>query len=272
MKNKEKRNIPEDYMDDMYVNIEDLHNQAKLSVGEDEEPTTKKGSTSKNIKARIILAAPILLIILFLILAAVTSLLLKYYLAMSEEMSHLKNQEIVLLKNGLSDLKNTTNDQKRMALKNVNTFKKDLDDVKQQFLQSIKAINKTLESICPRCPDSWYTSGCSCYYFSEEELSWDEARDKCTNMNSNLVMIKNKTESDNLNKLFKIKKGYWIGLRRKPEEVQSWKWLDGTRASFTNWGNNQPDNYKNQEHCGETMSGPWNDRSCRDKLLYICKT
>ncbi|XP_056426769.1 C-type lectin lectoxin-Phi2-like isoform X3 [Hyla sarda] len=231
----------------------------------------KEVSTSNTTTARTVLAALVLFIVLFLILAAITGSLLKYYLAMSEEMSRLKNHEIAILKNDLSDLKNTTGDQQRMAIENFKTFKKDLDNVKQHFLQEIKVVNKTLEDICTRCPVGWYISGSSCYYISGEELSWDGARDRCFQMSSILVMIKDQTELDTLNKLFTTSRSYWIGLRRDTEDINIWKWLDGTQVPFTNWIKNEPNNHGKNEHCGETMSGPWNDRNCNDKLSYICK-
>ncbi|XP_069825317.1 C-type lectin lectoxin-Phi1-like isoform X2 [Dendropsophus ebraccatus] len=138
---------------------------------------------------------------------------------------------------GMSHLKNHTNDQW-------------IDQV-------------DLESNCMPCPAGWKMSRCSCYYVSEEEITWEEARDECYKNNSVLVMIKDKAEWN--------RRRYWIGLLRDPEATNVWKWLDGTQATFTNWGVNQPDNYLNRENCGETKSGPWNDRHCPEKLFYICK-
>ncbi|XP_069825774.1 CD209 antigen-like protein C isoform X2 [Dendropsophus ebraccatus] len=141
------------------------------------------------------------------------------------------------------------------------------------YLQMNEEISqlKNGEITCTPCPDGWNTTGCSCYYVSEYKTTWDEARDKCFNMNSTLVIVKNKTELDTLSKLYKMDGRYWIGLRRDPENIQTWKWLDGTRVSFNNWKENQPSNYLNREHCAETQSGPWNDEYCLNELYYICK-
>ncbi|XP_069825560.1 CD209 antigen-like protein C [Dendropsophus ebraccatus] len=124
---------------------------------------------------------------------------------------------------------------------------------------------------CTPCPAGWNMTGCSCYYVSEYKLSWDEARDDCYKMKSVLVMIKDKTEADILSNLYKMERSYWIGLRRDTEKNQTWNWLDGTQISFTNWDGDQPDNHENNEHCGETRSGPWNDVHCTAKIYYICK-
>ncbi|XP_069801385.1 CD209 antigen-like protein C isoform X2 [Dendropsophus ebraccatus] len=241
--------------EDVYVNFEELNKERKLikSVGKDKTGKSKDFSTANIKKKQVILAALILLIILFLISIAITSLLLQYYLSMSEEMSHMKNH---------------TGDQLRMTLEDMQTH---LDNVKQRFLQDVKSINKTLESICPVWLGGWSWIGSSCYYVSEEKTTWDEARDKCYQMNSILVMVKDKAESETLNKLYKGQRRYWIGLRRDPENIQTWRWLDGTKVTYSNWINNQPDNYQNNEHCAETKSGPWNDIHCTEKLDYICK-
>ncbi|XP_069823324.1 CD209 antigen-like protein E [Dendropsophus ebraccatus] len=90
-------------------------------------------------------------------------------------------------------------------------------------------------------------------------------------MNSTLVMIKDKTELDTLKNLYKNNRRYWIGLRRDPEDVETWKWLDGTQVNFTNWDKKEPNNVGNLEFCGETRSGPWNDLRCNEQLLFICK-
>ncbi|XP_056426756.1 CD209 antigen-like protein A isoform X2 [Hyla sarda] len=184
-------------------------------------------------RMREVTAALVLLLILFLILAAITGVLLKNYLEMGKETSHLRNPDLATSEE-MSRLKN--------------------------------------EIICTPCPDDWSMSGCSCYFVSEELTSWNEARDKCYAMKSVLVMIKDKAESDTLDKLYQMNKRYWIGLTRDPENATIWKWLDGTQITFNNWGGNNPDNYLNRENCGETRPGSWNDRTCTDKTnFYICK-
>ncbi|KAG8574388.1 hypothetical protein GDO81_009160 [Engystomops pustulosus] len=134
-----------------------------------------------------------------------------------------------------------------------------------------KGVEGRGKRICTPCPVGWKMVGSSCYFVSNEDVSWDLARDECYKMNSILVMVKDKTESDNLKTLFTKNKRYWIGLRRDPSEIHIWKWLDGTQMTFSNWAVNEPNNDSGREHCGETISGPWNDRNCGDKLFYICR-
>ncbi|XP_069815767.1 C-type lectin domain family 1 member A-like [Dendropsophus ebraccatus] len=176
------------YESNIYGNVDELFTEM------DDTSTTKEESPSKITKTQITGAALVILIILFLILSVITGLLFKYYLAMSEEMSHLNRNHDLAKNEEMSRLKNHV-DQQKMILEEVKIIKKELDDVKQQFLQDIKSINKTFESICPPCPDGWHRIGSSCYYVSKEETSWDEARDKCNQMNSVLVLAKTESPS-----------------------------------------------------------------------------
>ncbi|XP_066445540.1 C-type lectin domain family 5 member A-like [Eleutherodactylus coqui] len=149
----------------------------------------KEASTTK---LRRILAALILLIIMVLILVASTSLLLTYYLAMSKEMSQLKNSDLAMSKE-MSQLKNS-------------------DDLKH-FLQDIKALNKTLGTFCRACPTEWKKIGLNCYYFSNARMTWEDAKDDCIRKGSGLTLLKTKEEIDALKSFLEVDR-YWIGLRR----------------------------------------------------------
>ena len=52
------------------------------------------------------------------------------------------------------------------------------------------------------------------------------------------------------------------------------EWTDGSAVQFTNWNTNQPDNWRNYEHCVHTIhwaEGRWNDIGCAYNMGYICK-
>lgn len=181
---------------------------------------------------------------------------------MSNEMSHLKNYT--------SDFQNKSVMKQDNLETNVEELSTMMVKLQNILMADTKQINKTLERICAPCPDGWKIIDSSCYYVSEEEKTWDLAQGECYGMNSFLVMIKDKTQSDSLNKLYSAGRGYWIGLKRDPKDLQTFRWLDGTQVTYTNWEENEPNNPQ-REQCGETMSGPWNDRQCSDELFYICK-
>ncbi|XP_069815746.1 C-type lectin domain family 17, member A-like [Dendropsophus ebraccatus] len=204
-----------------------------------------------------------LTVIIFIALAGITGFIFLRYITVSAK---------------VTDLEQTASDLQMKAKVHRANLKADVADLNNTMVKlqdmlmvNLKHINRTLESICTLCPFGWRGIGSSCYYVSEDELSWDAARDECYKVNSVLVMIKDQTESDTIKNLFMNKRRYWIGLRRDPVDNHIWKWLDGTQVTFTNWGVNEPNYHSNIEHCGETMSGPWNDLNCVNKLYYICK-
>ncbi|KAM4037881.1 CD209 antigen-like protein A isoform 2-T2 [Anomaloglossus baeobatrachus] len=262
---------------DVYMNMHELKGGKPDKSVKDKNPKNKTVSTS-NTK---LLAALIILIIMFLILSIITGLLFKYYLAINEEMSELKNhdlamnKEMSLLQNQnlamnkeMSLLQNQTNDRQQTVLEDVNTVKKDLENVKLNFLQETKNINKTMEILCRTCPPGWKSIGVFCYYFSKDTLPWDNAKDDCIQKGSTLLILRNMEELDSLKSSFGDNT-YWIGLRRDKEDPAKWNWLDGSVLSFRNWNKGEPNNH-NTEDCVES-SGNWNDLSCSSKMKYVCK-
>ncbi|XP_075131890.1 C-type lectin domain family 17, member A-like [Leptodactylus fuscus] len=223
----------------VYMNMEELNGEATMirSVEKDKSPTTNKESSINVRKIRLILGMLILLTIKFLILVAITGLLLKY-----------------------------SGDQQQMILKYAETFQKDLENVKQNFLQNINAINKTLETICRTCPSGWEPIGLFCYYFSTDTLSWDNSRDECIRKGSTLVSLTNKEQMDALKSTL-AKGHYWIGLRRA-KEPEKWIWLDGSPLSYSNWNKGEPNNLPNEDCC-ESTYGNWNDLPCSATMKYI---
>ena len=68
-------------------------------------------------------------------------------------------------------------------------------------------------------------------------------------------------------------KSYWIGLNDRKKE-NAFAWTDGTKVDYTNWGKNQPDNFKNED-CVEldkkAMGYVFNDNKCTKLLPFVCK-
>uniref|UniRef100_A0A3B5KXS8 C-type lectin domain-containing protein n=1 Tax=Xiphophorus couchianus TaxID=32473 RepID=A0A3B5KXS8_9TELE len=116
----------------------------------------------------------------------------------------------------------------------------------------------------------------SCYYFSNEAGSWDEARSDCIHRGADLLVMNNAEEKTFLAAL--IKKEAWIGLNDKETEG-SWKWVDGTSPEFKNWHDSQPDNGGTSGRWGEedcvhvinNDKATWNDFSCDGATHWICE-
>ncbi|XP_006135815.2 C-type lectin domain family 2 member D-like [Pelodiscus sinensis] len=76
------------------------------------------------------------------------------------------------------------------------------------------------------CPKKWVGYGGKCYYFSEEEKSWNASQHFCSSFNASLAGIDTLQEKDFIMRYAGLVE-HWIGLRR--ESGQPWKWVNGTQ-------------------------------------------
>ncbi|XP_049905197.1 CD209 antigen-like protein E [Epinephelus moara] len=157
----------------------------------------------------------------------------------------------------------------------------DLSMIKVNLTESLNArITEMIEELkksVPKektCPAGWRMFSCACYILSSGRGTWDEARKDCRGRGADLVVIDSPAEQTFLIKF--IETLTWIGLTDGDEEG-TWKWIDGTPLTLSNWGNNQPDNDSGdprwrEEDCAHIrLNGEWNDRSCKTLLPWICE-
>ncbi|MBQ2944914.1 MAG: CHAP domain-containing protein [Ruminococcus sp.] len=93
-------------------------------------------------------------------------------------------------------------------------------------------------------------------------MPWTEAKAKCEELGGHLVTITSKEEADVVNSL--VAKGgrtnYWLGLSDHETEGQ-WKSVTGESISYSNWGDDEPNNYLGLEDHATVIqdSFKWND-------------
>ena len=123
------------------------------------------------------------------------------------------------------------------------------------------------------CPNNWIHLQGSCYKISSRTLNWNAAKSACKALGSNLVMVKSQAEQQAL--ASKISQSIWMGLYRDPKDTSRWLWVDGTRVTYTNWYQGEPNN-RVSEQCGMMWSADyawhWNDGGCSYALYYVCET
>ncbi|KAM7047943.1 C-type lectin domain family 2 member D11-like isoform 2-T2 [Acridotheres tristis] len=76
------------------------------------------------------------------------------------------------------------------------------------------------------CPPDWVGYNGVCYYFSNDSRSWEQSQERCSELGGSLAILKEE-EMD----LFFLLRGngdYWLGLRRRGEQLQ---WEDGSSFS-----------------------------------------
>uniref|UniRef100_A0A8C7X5J2 C-type lectin domain-containing protein n=1 Tax=Oryzias sinensis TaxID=183150 RepID=A0A8C7X5J2_9TELE len=148
----------------------------------------------------------------------------------------------------------------------------EISDNKDNLTENLNAVIERMNS---RCPEKWIRFGSSCYFFSEESKSWDEAREFCRARGADLVVIDSKEENTFL--LAFRNQAVWIGLTDKAQEG-TWKWVDGSPLTLQFWEKDQPDNgggrvSYGEEDCIQIRNTPgfWNDVSCETSLRWICE-
>ncbi|XP_038146561.1 CD209 antigen-like [Cyprinodon tularosa] len=116
----------------------------------------------------------------------------------------------------------------------------------------------------------WIIFRQSAYYMSSTTKTWQESRDHCRSLGTDLMIINSKEEQVFANG---FKKYMWIGLTDSEGEGR-WKWVDGTPMNTNYWSENEP-NGKTEENCADIKSfeieSSWNDESCSHKLNWICE-
>jgi hypothetical protein len=117
------------------------------------------------------------------------------------------------------------------------------------------------------------------YKFFSAKYSWNEAEKKCREMKGLLVSIKDKKTHKFLMKLSKGR-CFWAGGSDAVTEGE-WLWRDGTKITYSDWADKEPDDWKGKEDClvlgwpgPRYENGKWADTSSiYHKQIdgYICE-
>ncbi|XP_043935052.1 C-type lectin domain family 4 member E-like [Protopterus annectens] len=138
----------------------------------------------------------------------------------------------------------------------------------------------------------WYTLNISgwatylgnkTYFFSNEKLTWNNSRNLCLSMMSDLVVIDSEAEQEFIRNSAQITDSpYWIGLTDQNVEG-SWCWVGDHACNTTNktyWMEGNPSNSDSGHPTGEdcvtvnynTLTlKTWNDESCYKTFRWICE-
>jgi len=123
----------------------------------------------------------------------------------------------------------------------------------------------TCDSDCPE-PYTKSYGGQNCYLLANQQMNFYEAEEFCRNEGGKLAEPKSDTETSEIDYLIKQTNGlsFWIGLSDYcgDEGVFTWK-SDGSILTYTNWKENEPNNYLDNEDCVQlNHDSQWNDLRC----------
>ncbi|XP_037550610.1 C-type lectin domain family 4 member M [Nematolebias whitei] len=167
---------------------------------------------------------------------------------------------------------------------------KDYEKQVERIQMEIASVNSHLPMIregCRHCLAGWTFLSSRCFYFPFSDTfyrtTWQEARQFCQRLGSDLAIIDSKEKNMAITELVKnnqdfsrsfYQNGYWIGLS-DAEDEGVWKWIDGMRLSEGYWNAGEP-NDSNNEDCAAVYpkANPfmsWNDAPCSYNLKWICE-
>ncbi|XP_063094357.1 C-type lectin domain family 2 member B-like [Cavia porcellus] len=95
----------------------------------------------------------------------------------------------------------------------------------------IKMIKKNCTDDMRICPPAWNLFHQTCYFQSENQVSWVEGQRHCRRYFGSLAKITSYGEMQFVMNYLK-NSTYWIGLRKHASD-NKWRWTDG--SLFTNW-------------------------------------
>jgi CotH kinase protein/Lectin C-type domain/Putative metal-binding motif len=127
------------------------------------------------------------------------------------------------------------------------------------------------DPMCPECVEL-QVEGQPRYAYCFSMRSWSLAQQSCAERGGGLVTVRDQAQADALLQGAAFIGGdWWIGLSDAAEEG-SFVWVDQSPVDYLYWGENEPNNAGEAEHCAEMRSdGHWNDVHCDTELNYICE-
>ncbi|XP_053218269.1 C-type lectin BpLec-like [Podarcis raffonei] len=147
-------------------------------------------------------------------------------------------------------------------------------------LLGILVSNPFLGAEADTCAREWLQNQGNCYAYFDNKLSWQEAEIECQSYGrgAHLASVLTKAETllvaEHISTYQQEISDVWIGLH-DVRQTRKWRWADESTYNYKSWMINQPDNYRNAEHCVElrrsTDFKQWNDAQCKKRNAYICK-
>ncbi|XP_003934536.1 C-type lectin domain family 1 member B [Saimiri boliviensis] len=119
---------------------------------------------------------------------------------------------------------------------------------------------------CSPCDANWRYYGGSCYGFFKHNLTWEESKQYCIDMNSTLLKIDNQSVQEYIKARTRLIR--WVGLsRQKSDEV--WKWEDGSVLSQNMF--ELLEDGKENMNCAYFHNGKMLPTFCENKHYLICE-
>uniref|UniRef100_A0A8C2MQT3 Killer cell lectin-like receptor subfamily H, member 1 n=2 Tax=Cricetulus griseus TaxID=10029 RepID=A0A8C2MQT3_CRIGR len=115
------------------------------------------------------------------------------------------------------------------------------------------------------CHGKWSCCGENCYYFSEEEKTWEDSEASCRRLGSHLAKIDNREEQNFIQS--RLNYSYWVGLHKNGNQFQ---WVNQKDRALSS------DLYFRETHsasadCGYLKPVFLSNGVCSRYFHYICE-
>uniref|UniRef100_A0AAZ1X6C0 C-type lectin domain-containing protein n=1 Tax=Oreochromis aureus TaxID=47969 RepID=A0AAZ1X6C0_OREAU len=131
-------------------------------------------------------------------------------------------------------------------------------------------------STCFRDFWGWTKYGNQYFQFFPNQLTWAQAQRHCQALNANLASVRNLGEYQAIQRVIlngaRNNVPTWIGGSDAQEEGY-WFWIDGTRFTYANWCQGEPNNVGGRENClhmNWTGNLCMNDIPCNARYPFVC--
>ncbi|XP_051576790.1 early activation antigen CD69-like isoform X2 [Myxocyprinus asiaticus] len=123
------------------------------------------------------------------------------------------------------------------------------------------------QCVCSDCGRDWLQFENSCYFLSQDRLSWQKSREECQRKGGDLAIITNEHVQGYLTEKGKLH--YWIGLKRVG--TNQWEWINNNVLTVRYWGDNSSSGDCALIATDEPLERNWYADSCRIYSQYICQ-
>ena len=104
------------------------------------------------------------------------------------------------------------------------------------------------------------------------QQTWLTASQKCEQLGGTLAVVQDKETHEFLKRLAN-QRTLWLGASNE-QFGGDWKWVDGSKMTFTAWASGQPNNLQNRQHwLLLSSSGRWMDTDHKSSSAkgFICE-
>ncbi len=109
------------------------------------------------------------------------------------------------------------------------------------------------------------------YLLVPQMLPWNDAAALCSRMDAHLATITSKEEQEWIKDSFDWSLPVWIGASDIAREGE-WKWIDGEKWDYQNWGPFEPNNAMGAEHhLMMSRSGEWFDADGAEPRVFFAE-